>query len=230
MKNPLAPWLPAALAAMLAAGCTIEMPEPAPVYAPPPPVAYVPAPPPPVVSVYVEPPLFQPPPIAIAWAPPPMLVELPPPMPFPGAVWIGGYWAWDGDWIWAAGRWAPPPRPYYHWEPPYYEHRDGLVVFIGGHWEAPGVVFVPPPPTIRITLVEAAPGVRRGPRPIGPPGVFVPPPPGSRPGIIVPAPIGTPPAVVVGAAPVTNIGMQVIAPVTRIDNVTRIVNVTVVAP
>src|SRR5439155_1563899 len=78
-----------------------------------------------VVSVYVEPPISQPPPIAVAWAPPPMLVEAPPPMPFDGAVWIGGYWVWEGNWVWAAGRWTPPPQPNYLWVHPYYEHRDG---------------------------------------------------------------------------------------------------------
>ncbi|MDE2504961.1 MAG: hypothetical protein KGL18_18510, partial [Burkholderiales bacterium] len=225
---------PAAMAALvgvlLTAGCAVE-------YAPPTVRVYAPEPAPPVRSVYIEPPLFEPAPIEVPWAPPPMLVEIPPPMPFYGAVWIGGYWVWQGDWVWASGRWAPPPRPAYHWTPPYYEHRDGLVVFITGHWEAPGVEFAPPPPSIRITIVEAAPGARRGERPIGPPGVFVPPPPGSRAGIIVPAPIGTPPAVVVSAAPVTHVGMRVttvnnnqVTNITNITNVSNVTNLTVIAP
>jgi hypothetical protein len=166
-----------------------------------------------------------------------MLVEAPPPPPFAGAVWIGGYWVWEGNWVWAAGRWAAPPQPGYLWVHPYYEYRDGFVVFITGHWHAPNVAFVPPPRAVRLTVVAAAPGVARGPAPLGPPGVFVPAPPGSRAGIIVPAPLATPPAVVIGAPPVVSVGMRVQIHVNRaatdnaqIANVTYITNVTVVAP
>ncbi|MDE3011986.1 MAG: hypothetical protein KGI67_13965, partial [Pseudomonadota bacterium] len=162
-------------AGLLITGCVVEAPyaERETVYIPPPrpvyvqrmpPPGYSPGVPPPgyaegapppgsgamessgsVVSVYVDPPLYQPPPIAVAYAPPPMLVEYPPPQPFFQAVWIGGYWVWDGDWVWAAGRWAPPPRPGYYWVHPYYEHRDTAVVFITGHWCAPDRRFEPPP-------------------------------------------------------------------------------------
>lgn len=215
---------------MLGVGCVtreVVVVRPAPVYRP--------APPPPVVSVYVEPPLEQPEPIGCPWAPPPMLVEAPPPPPFDGAVWIGGYWAWEGTWVWAHGRWVGPPQPNYGWHPPYYENRGGTVVFINGFWGAPGVAFRPPAPGISITVVAAAPGVVPGPRPLGPEGVFVPPPPGSRVGLIVPAPIGTPPAVVTSAPPVVNVGMRIRANVTNnvnsnnttvVNNVTNVTNVT----
>lgn len=162
----------------------------------------------PVVSVYVEPPVSQPEPIAVPWAPPPMLVEVPPPQPFDDAVWIGGYWVWQGGWVWAAGRWAPAPYPHYHWHHPYYENRNGVVIFITGHWCAPGVEFVPPPMGLHIDVVVVEHGWHGHP-PSGPQGVFVPPPPGSRPGLIVPAPIGTPPAVVISAPPIVNVGMHI---------------------
>lgn len=189
----------------------------------------MPAEPPPaaVVSVYVEPPLEQPPPIAVPWAPPPMLVELPPPQPFAEAIWIGGYWVWDGDWIWAAGRWAPPPRPGYYWIHPYYEHRDTVVVFITGHWCSPGRSFEPPPRDAHVPMVSIGPGVTPGQRPQGPQGVFVPPPPGSRRGLIVPAPVNTAPAVVVGAPPMIQVGMRVQGNNNTVNNIT---NVTIVAP
>lgn len=238
MKKSLAALLPMAAAlSALVAGCAVEAPAQR-VYVAPLPVAYAPAPPAAVVSVYIDPPLYQPEPIAVSWAPPPMLVEVPTPLPFGGAVWIGGYWAWHGNWVWAAGRWAPPPQPNYLWVQPYYEHRDAAVIFIGGHWAAPGVVFVPPPPNFRISFAVALPGVVAGPPPMGPPGIFVPPPPGSRPGIIVPAPLGTPPAVVVSAPPVNNVGMRVqnninntrITNTTNVTNITNVTNLTVVAP
>lgn len=236
-----------ALAAVCLAGCVVERPvpvyapvyrsesappRPRPVYSPPPEAAA-----PMVISVVVEPPISQPPAIAVPWAPPPMLVEVPPPPP-PAAVWVGGYWVWQGTWVWAHGYWATPPQPSYHWVQPYYEHRDGAVIFVAAHWAAPGVVFVPPPLGIHIELAAVRADVVPGPRPIGPPGVFVPPPPGSRVGLIVPAPIGTPPAVVVSAPPVVNVGMRVQAHVdshnttviNNITNVTNITHVTVVAP
>ena len=170
-----------------------------------------------------------------------MLVEAPPPPPFDGAIWTGGYWVWHDTWVWAHGRWAAPPRPEYRWHPPYYEHRDGMVVFITGHWGAPGVVFVPPAPGIHIHVEIGGPGVIAGPRPWGPPGVFVPPPPGSRAGIIIPAPVGTAPSVVTGAPPVVNVGMRITNNMnsgnttTNITNnrttiVNNVTNVTIVAP
>ena len=228
--------------AALSAGCAVRE-------APPPPqrVYYQPVPqvptyaepaPQPVVSIYVEPPILQPEPILVGWAPPPMLVEIPAPPPYDGAVWVGGYWVWDGNWVWAAGHWMAPPRPSYVWVHPYYEHRGEGVIFITGHWNPPGVYFVPPPISLSLTLVAPRYGVVPGPRPIGPQGVFVPPPPGSRFGLIVPAPIGTAPAVVTSAAPVVNVGMRIQnnntttnnTNVTHVTNNTNVTNVTIVAP
>jgi hypothetical protein len=157
-----------------------------------------------------------------------MLVEAPPPLPFGGVIWVGGYWVWEGSWIWAAGRWAPPPQPGYGWVHPYYEHRGNVVVFVTGHWSPPGVAFVPPPYNRSFTVVTAAPGVRPGAFPNGPQGVFVPPPPGSRPGLIVPAPVGTPPAAVISAPPVNNPGMHIQGGVASAGN--NAANLTIVAP
>ena len=213
-------------------------PQPAPVYAQPAPVytqaPYEPAEEEPVVSVYIDPPTYQPEPIAVSWAPPPMLVEVPPPQPYPDAIWTGGYWAWQGRWVWAAGRWSEPPQPRYVWCQPYYEHRGEVVIFVPGFWSPPQARFVPPPPGISITLAVGIGGYA-GHRPLGPQGIFVPPPPGSRAGIIVPAPMGTPPAVVVSAPPVVNVGMRVHGNVDVNDhrvtnNVTNITNVTIEAP
>ncbi len=228
--------------AVLLTGCVVEAP-PRVVYVqapPPPPVDYQAPAPEPVVSVYVDPPLDQPPPIRVEWAPPPMLVETVAPMPYDGAIWIGGYWVWEGNWVWAHGRWAPPPRPGYGWCNPYYENRGGSVVFVNGFWAAPGVSFVAPSLSVNISLGVVAAGVIAGPRPIGPQGVFVPAPPGSHRGLIVPAPIGTAPAVVTSAPPIIHPGMRVnvnsnntnttINNISNVHNVTNITNVTIVAP
>ena len=242
LKSPFTLVATAVSIAVLSSGCTVYQAPPPPqrVYVQPvPAVTYVEPAPQAVISVYVEPPILQPAPILIGWAPPPMLVETAVPLPYAGAVWVGGYWVWEGNWVWAAGHWMAPPQPNYAWVHPYYEHRDGGVVFITGHWSPPGVFFVPPAIGLSLTLVAPLPGVVPGPRPIGPQGVFVPPPPGSRIGLIVPAPIGTAPAVVTSAAPVVNVGLRIQnnsnttinnPRVTNVTNITNVTNVTIVAP
>ena len=223
---------------LLVSGCVTEVVTPPPQRPPPPPpppqqAVVLPEAaqeyaPPPVVSVYVEPPVEQPAPIAVPWAPPPMLVETPPPPPTPAAVWVGGYWAWQGTWVWAHAHWVGPPRPNYGYINPYYENRNGAVIFIPGFWSPPGVMFVPPAPGLHISVEIAGPGVIPGPRPIGPEGVFVPPPPGSRFGMIIPAPIGTSPAVVTSAPPVVAVGMRVTVNNTNVTNVSNVHNTTVI--
>lgn len=247
-------WVLSAAAISILSACVVAPP-------PPPRVVYVqtqapvvyqaPAPQS-VVSVYIDPPIYQPPPVRVAWAPPAMLVELPPPQPFDGAVWTGGYWVWDGNWIWAHGRWAPPPQIGYAWVHPYYENRGGSVIFVNGFWAAPGVRFIAPSVSLNIAFAAVNVGVIAGPRPIGPDGCFVPPPPGSRFGLIVPAPIGTPPAVVTGAPPVIREGMRInsnnnnvnnsnntyvnnnvtnnVNNIKNVTNVTNVTNLTIVAP
>jgi len=138
-------------------GCTVREIAP-----PPPPVVYQPQPqyasppvpvmpmPPTIVRVYVDPPMIQPQPVLVDWAPPPRLAENPSPMPYYGAVWIGGYWIWQGTWVWASGRWAAPPSPRHTWVQPYYEHRQGKMLFIPGFWAPPGAAFAPPPPHAQI--------------------------------------------------------------------------------
>ena len=217
--------------AVLAPACVVrevrEQPPPV-VYRapppPPPPVVYQPPPaaPAPVVaqdpgweSVSVEPPLDQPAPVAIPWAPPPMLWDPPPPNPYYDAIWVGGHWTWwNGEWVWARGFWSRPPRAGWIYTEPYYEYRGDAVVFVAGFWRPVTRVFVPPPPTVYIPLVQVRVVHAGYARPIGPHGVFVPPPPGSQPGVIVPCPVGTPPAVVLSAPPVVRPGM-VVHPVGR---------------
>lgn len=221
---------------ILLSGCTVEHTRTVYVTQAPPPQHYTYSGP--VTSVYVEPALVQPEPIEIAWAPPPMLVDIPPPAPYAEAVWTGGYWVWEGNWIWSYGRWAPPPQPGYQWMHPYYENRNNIVVFIDGFWAAPGVRFIAPSVSLNVSLAITSPGIRAGLSPIGPEGVFIPAPPGSRAGLIVPAPIGTSPAVVTGASPIVNIGMRITnnnatnntTVNNRTTNVTNITNLTIIAP
>lgn len=121
-----------------------------------------------VISVFVDAPLEQPEPVAIGWAPPPMLVEDIPPPPTPDGVWTGGYWTWQGDWVWSAGRWLVPRRPQYVWVQPYYEHRDERVIFVPGYWSRPDVEFVAPAYDRPVRWAYVSTNVVIGPPPSGP--------------------------------------------------------------
>src|SRR5262249_24129144 len=155
----------------LLVGCYVEpapppvqyVPPPQPVVAPPPEQPVYVEPPPAQQPVYVEPapqqpvyaepqpvyqndlPVGEPQPVGVADLPPPRLGETPGPEPFWGAVWIPGFWNWDGGWVWMSGRWATAPQPGLVWCEPYYENRGGLVIYVGGHWRNPAVPFAPPP-------------------------------------------------------------------------------------
>ena len=74
--------------------------------------------------------------VIIEAAPPPTQVEAIPVAPYPGGVWIEGYWHWNGvryvwygghyerprpGWVWVAHRWYRGPRGRWH--------------FVRGHWQ-----------------------------------------------------------------------------------------------
>lgn len=93
-----------------------------------------------VVAPYGPPPrapVYMPaPPVAVAPLPPPApYVEVRPVLPFPGAVWIAGYWGWNaGRHVWIGGRWSAPPRPGYRWEPHRWVPEGGRWHLYGGDW------------------------------------------------------------------------------------------------
>ncbi len=67
-------------------------------------------------------------------APPAPYVEVVPAMPYAGAVWIGGYWGWNGGrHQWAPGRWERP-RPGYRWQPHAWVQQGGRWHQQGGGW------------------------------------------------------------------------------------------------
>ncbi len=72
-----------------------------------------------------------------AWAteaPPEPLVENQPAAPFPGAVWISGYWAWHGShYQWVGGRWSAP-RPGRVWISQRWINDHGRYRMEPGHW------------------------------------------------------------------------------------------------
>lgn len=67
--------------------------------------------------------------------PPAPYAEVIPAAPYPGAVWVGGYWGWSGGrHVWVPGRWAQP-RPGYRWQARRWEPATrGGYVLRGGYW------------------------------------------------------------------------------------------------
>lgn len=64
--------------------------------------------------------------------PPPAYTEVVPASPAANAVWVPGYWVYDGRaYSWVAGTWEIPP--------------PGAHAYVGGHWENQGdrTVYVP---------------------------------------------------------------------------------------
>jgi hypothetical protein len=83
---------------------------------------------------------WQPPPppvneVAVEAPPPAPIEEIRPVAPFAGALWVPGYWHWNGGrYAWVGGRWSPRPAGY-EWERDRWEHReDGRWVQRPGHW------------------------------------------------------------------------------------------------
>jgi len=55
--------------------------------------------------------------------------------PYPGWVWIDGYYDWSGSrWMWRPGRWARPPHRGYVWRGPSYERYRSGYRMRPGHW------------------------------------------------------------------------------------------------
>jgi len=74
--------------------------------------------------------------VYIGVAPPPIRIEAPPPPPpQPTLIWIGGFWAPQGEhYRWVAGHYAPPPYPGAYWSGPHYVHEARGWHYREGSW------------------------------------------------------------------------------------------------
>jgi len=86
--------------------------------------------------VYVPQPTGGPPPAetVVAEAPPPPQTEVIVTAPGPEYVWVPGYWAWNGRWVWIGGRWGSRPHPHAVWVGPRYVRRAHGYVYVHGYW------------------------------------------------------------------------------------------------
>jgi len=59
-----------------------------------------------------------------------------PPQPAANAVWIAGFWIYDGRaFSWNSGRWEIPPPFAHTYVPAHSEVRQGQTVFVPGYWQ-----------------------------------------------------------------------------------------------
>ena len=79
-----------------------------------------------------------PPPVDAVCAPgppPAPLLETVPVIPFPGAVWLGGYWGWGSSgYYWNRGYWGRPPHPGGAWVPGRWHHQPRGYYYNPGRW------------------------------------------------------------------------------------------------
>src|ERR1017187_2770252 len=66
--------------------------------------------------------------------PPAPIAEYIPARPYPGYVWIGGFWGWRGGWYWNAGRYARPPSRGAAWISGGWAHAARGWIWHGGRW------------------------------------------------------------------------------------------------
>jgi len=78
----------------------------------------------------VETPLPTPP----APAPQPPSAAMPPPAP--NALWVQGYWSFDGTrYTWVNAHWEVPPPLATSYVPAHWEQQNGGYVFVPGYWQ-----------------------------------------------------------------------------------------------
>jgi hypothetical protein len=72
--------------------------------------------------------------------------------PWTDAIWIPGFWNFQGDrntgpragWVWMPGRWLTPPVRDARWDPAHWGWSDGWWSWIPGHWVQRGPHGYPP--------------------------------------------------------------------------------------
>lgn len=67
--------------------------------------------------------------------PPPAPTETIPPAPATNAVWVPGYWTYDGrGYAWTTGHWEIPPPYANSYVAGHWENQGGRYVYVQSHW------------------------------------------------------------------------------------------------
>ena len=86
--------------------------------------------------------------VDVPYPPPAARVEIVPPCPERGAVWVDGEWSWKGKrWAWEPGGWVLVPQKDAYFTPWTIAVRpeDGTMRFWPGSWHAPDGARLPKP-------------------------------------------------------------------------------------
>jgi hypothetical protein len=78
-----------------------------------------------------------PPPLNVAGVeqpPPAPRVEVVTVAPGPDYYWVGGYWRWNGSWVWVSGRWVVRPWHGAVWAGGHWDRHGHGYVWVDGHW------------------------------------------------------------------------------------------------
>jgi hypothetical protein len=98
--------------------------------------------------------------VTVPLPPPPARVELVPPSPGHGAVWIDGEWTFrHGRWAWTLGQWVvSPPETFFS---PWTEVRtaDGTLLHAPGVWRDANGQPVAAPQTLAVATAQPGPVV-----------------------------------------------------------------------
>jgi hypothetical protein len=92
--------------------------------------------------------------------PPPARVELVPPSPKSGAVWVDGEWVYrHGRWAWSLGSWVvpPPDARFSPWTT--VRSADGTLLHAPGVWRNGKGEPISPPPPLAVGSAQAGPVV-----------------------------------------------------------------------
>lgn len=66
---------------------------------------------------------------------PPTAFEIIPPAPISNAVWIPGYWDFNGSgYAWLPGHWEVPPQNAHNYVAAHWENRGGSTVYVPSYW------------------------------------------------------------------------------------------------
>jgi hypothetical protein len=67
--------------------------------------------------------------------PPPPPAEYVTAQPTPSAIWVAGYYGYDGyRYVWVAGHWEIPPQGYGVFVRPHWIYRGGQYFYVRGYW------------------------------------------------------------------------------------------------
>jgi hypothetical protein len=77
--------------------------------------------------------------LSIRLGPPPPRREVVVSAPYPGAIWVPGFYEYDNGYVWRPGRWQAAPAPGQRWIAPRYVRHGDHYDYYAGQWKDRGL-------------------------------------------------------------------------------------------